>query len=248
MLSHVFEQPDGEAPIVLYLHGLAVGGWCWAPVRALLPENAALIPDLPGHEGSAAIPWRSLADTATRVAEVVDTLPPARPVHVTGHSLGGYVGLILLTLRPDRFASAMLSGFHVGKPPVPALLKLAYLANGLIFRAPPLLRRFVGVFDDPATARRFLAGAKVMDARTMYRAGSQVVDFVPPEGLDSLTLPILAVAAADEPAAIRRMPDRLARQHANIRGLVLDGRNHFWPINEPALYAGTLRGHIARSK
>ena len=67
MLSFVLDGPD-DAPAILYLHGLGIAGWCWDPVRAELTDFGALVPDMPGHGGSAAMPWETLAhSTALRM-------------------------------------------------------------------------------------------------------------------------------------------------------------------------------------
>ncbi len=245
MLAHSLRDLDEEAPVILYLHGLGIAGWSWDTVTADLAEYGALVPDLPGHGASHETPWRSLADTAARVAEVVDTLPAQRPLHITGHSLGAYVGLFLLTLRPERFTTALLSGFHMSSPSHRTLLKLAYVANGLVFRAPPLLRRFASVFGDEAVKTRFIEGAKVIRSSTIRRAGIQVVDFEPPAGLDALTLPITAIAGDGEPEGIRSAPARLAERLPDVHPIVLQGRDHLWPLKEPGLYAETLKAHIA---
>lgn len=244
MLSHSLQDPGELTPIILYLHSLGIGGWSWEPVTAALPEFGALVPDFPGHGASSETPWRSISDSAARVAEVVDTLPAERPLHVTGHSLGAYVGLVLLTQRPERFATAVLSGFHISPPGHPILLKLAYVANGLIFRAPPLLRRFASVFGNDALARRFVEGAKIIKSKTIRRAGIQVVGFKAPAGLDELTLPMLAIAGDAEPESIRSAPGLLAQRLPNFEALVLQGRDHLWPIKEPGLYAETLKAHV----
>lgn len=245
MLSYSLKGADEPAPIVLYLHGLGVGGWSWDPVISALPEFGALAPDFPGHGASRETPWRSISDTAACVAEIIDTLPADRPLHMAGHSLGAYVGLVLLASRPERFATATLSGFHISSPGQPLLLKLAYVANGLIFRAPPLLRRFGSVFGDEAVTKRFVEGARVIRSKTIRRAGIQVVDFAEPAGLDALTLPILAIAGEAEPEAIRSAPGLLAQRLPDVVPLVLEERDHLWPIKEPALYAEKLAAHVA---
>lgn len=233
-----------DAPVVLYLHGLGIAGWCWEPVAEALPDFAALMPDFPGHGGSASIPWVSIADTAVSMGALVDTLPVDRPVHVTGHSLGAYVGAVLIASRPQRFRSAVLSGFHVGEIGSKLLLKLAYAANGLVFRVPPLLRRFARMFGEGASAERFVDGARLIGAGTIRRAGMQVVDFQSPFGPGGLRIPTLAIAADGEPDAIRTTPAALEREFDSVRGVLLEGRDHLWPIKEPALYADLLGTHI----
>lgn len=226
MLSYASKGSDKDAPTVLYLHGLGMAAWSWEPVDAALPEFGALVPDLPGHGRSNSIAWRSISETAGLVAAVVDTLPMDRYLHLTGHSLGAYVGLVLLTLRPKRFNTALLSGFHIGSLSYPALLKLAYLTNELVFRVPFLQRRFSSVFSDETVAERFVEGVSIIKPGTIRRAGWQVIDFEMPEIPPSFTLPILAVAADGEPDGIRKAPAALGKLFPNVQERVLENRDH----------------------
>ncbi|MBL8989890.1 MAG: alpha/beta hydrolase [Gemmatimonadetes bacterium] len=85
---------EGDA-VLLLLHGLGATGDVWDGVVARLPgrwPGAWMVPDLPGHGGSAALPSYSFGHLAAAVAAA---LPPGRPVTVVGHSLGGVVGLAL---------------------------------------------------------------------------------------------------------------------------------------------------------
>lgn len=245
MLSYTLSEPTGSAPVIVYLHGLGIAGWCWQPTITALPEYGALVPDQPGHGGSGEVAWQSIADTAEKICQIVDQLPAGQRLHLVGHSLGAYVGMVVLTLRPDRFDAAFLSGFHLSSPGKRLLLKLAYVINGMVFGMPLLLRRFGAVFGDPQFARRFVEEARGIRARTIRRAGIQVVDFVPPAGLDALRLPIMAVAGSAEPDGIRRAPEELSKRLPHVDAVVLDGKDHLWPIKEPALYAQMISAFLA---
>lgn len=246
MLGYALKGAGEPAPVIVYLHGLGMAGWCWDPIRAALPQFGALVPDLPGHGASTAIKWRSLEQAAGLVADVVDTLPADRQVFVTGHSLGAYVGALLLVQRPQRFAGAVLSGFHVGAIARRTLLKLAYVVNGLMFRSPFLMRRFASALGDAPFAERFVDGATVIKPQTIRRAGAQVVDFVLPEAFEALTVPVLALAGDREPEAIRAMPALLSEGSKNVAGRVLEGRGHLWPVQEPQTYADVLAAYFLK--
>lgn len=101
---HVRRVVDPPAPPVLLLHGLGVGGSIWqAFARRLLPDLAAVAPDLRGHGQSDAPPsGYTSADYAADLIELItaeDWLES--PVPVVGHSLGALVALTLADLRPD---------------------------------------------------------------------------------------------------------------------------------------------------
>ena len=239
MLSFTQHGSDKNHPIILYLHGLGIAGWCWQPVVDQMHSYDALIPDLPGHGGSSAIQWHSLKDSAEQVARVVDMVPRERAIYVTGHSLGAYVGLNLLTIRPDRFEGAVLSGFHVGRLKAPTLWKAAYAINGVLMRLPFVARRMAEVFETQEMAAQYVNGMRHISARTIRHGGRDVVAFRPP-ALDDIDCHMLAVAADGEPDAIRRMPDALATRYGAVTGRSLEGRDHQWPLREPELHAEIL--------
>ena len=93
------QQGGAGEPLLLLLHGLGATGDVW---RALLAElengwpGRWLIPDLPGHGGSPALPSYSLEALATAVASAV---PPADRIVALGHSLGGAVAVALASGR-----------------------------------------------------------------------------------------------------------------------------------------------------
>src|SRR5919108_2096642 len=89
---HVRRVVEPSAPPVLLLHGLGVGGSVWqAFARRLLPQLAAVAPDLRGHAASDAPPsGYEPADYALDLAELIQAELRA-PLPVAGHSLGALV-------------------------------------------------------------------------------------------------------------------------------------------------------------
>jgi pimeloyl-ACP methyl ester carboxylesterase len=96
---HVRRVSDPPAPPVLMLHGLGVGGSVWqAFARRMLPNLAAIAPDLRGHGQSDAPPsGYAPADYAGDLLELLET---DGPLPVVGHSLGALVALQLADTRP----------------------------------------------------------------------------------------------------------------------------------------------------
>ncbi|WP_205706138.1 alpha/beta fold hydrolase, partial [Kineococcus indalonis] len=127
------------APRVLLVHGLGSGASTWSLVApALAREHRLLLVDLPGHGDSPALDGRE-GPTAMHPAELGRRLHRAavrlsradgRPVHLVGHSLGGWVCL----------EAAAEDGAHGGARAVAGVVALA--PAGLWTRPrrrPPLL-------------------------------------------------------------------------------------------------------------
>ena len=99
---HVRRVVEPSAPPVLLLHGLGVSGSVLQPfARRLLPEFAAVVPDLRGHgQSDKPLDGYFSADYAADLAELIDAeIEP--PVPTVGHSLGALVGMQLAASRPE---------------------------------------------------------------------------------------------------------------------------------------------------
>src|SRR5580765_8323798 len=102
----VFEA--GEGPLVVLLHGLSGAASNWLAVAPPLAARArVVVPELPGHGASSALPAPvpTLDAYAERVAGALDG-----PAVVAGHSLGGLVALRLALLRPRLVRGLVLAG------------------------------------------------------------------------------------------------------------------------------------------
>jgi pimeloyl-ACP methyl ester carboxylesterase len=96
-----YADAGGGGRPVLALHGHFGRGRTWARLAAALaPRWRVIAPDLPGHGRSDRAGHDWLADTVTRLAELVTRLELRAPV-VLGHSSGGIAGYTLAARRRD---------------------------------------------------------------------------------------------------------------------------------------------------
>jgi 3-oxoadipate enol-lactonase len=108
----------GEGPPLILVHGLGGAASNWTELAPLLMRSRRLlVPELPGHGGSTALPGVSgiepFADRVAAVAELENMLPAP----VVGHSLGGMVVLRLALRRPDAVQALVLAagaGLSIG--------------------------------------------------------------------------------------------------------------------------------------
>ena len=118
----------GAGPSLVLVHGLGGAGANWAEMVSVLAARwRLLVPDLPGHGGSAPLPsacgLASFADRVALVAEREEMLPAA----FAGHSFGGAVSTRLALRRPDAVRALALFA-SAGLLPFPAWRRAAMRA------------------------------------------------------------------------------------------------------------------------
>src|ERR1044072_1074200 len=99
---------SGSGPTIALLHGLGGAASNWTLVAPPLAGRfRVVVPDLPGHGGSSALPApvEALHPCADRIGSV---LP--EPAVLVGHSLGAVVALRLAVRRPELVRGVVLAG------------------------------------------------------------------------------------------------------------------------------------------
>ena len=145
----VWEPRDAaeQAPTVLAIHGVTSSHLAWPFIVEQLPGVRVVAPDLRGRGRSNELagPAGMGAHAADMVA-VLDALDlPAVPV--VGHSMGGFVAVVLAHRHPDRVTSLTL--IDGGRPlAVPAGMDAEALAAAILGpTAERLSRRYADVDD-----------------------------------------------------------------------------------------------------
>jgi pimeloyl-ACP methyl ester carboxylesterase len=206
----------GEGPPLILVHGLGGAAANWTElVPRLVRRHRLLVPDLPGHGGSTALPavagLEPFADRVALVAEREGMLPAP----VVGHSLGGMVVLRMALRQPDDVPALVLAaaaGLSVGNVWGRNLLsvfsiirpgRLAARYRSRVSRS-PLLRRLVCGFvsvAEPAgltdeAVEGFLAAQLLhTDVGSSWRA--QRADD-PREELEAILCPVLVLWGSED--------------------------------------------------
>jgi len=100
----------GQGTPLVLVHGLGgtIQNWC-ALAPPLAARHRVLVPDLPGHGGSAPLPQaRDVGALAEAVLGIADAEEAGDAVWI-GHSLGGVVAVRAAVLRPDSVRGLVLA-------------------------------------------------------------------------------------------------------------------------------------------
>jgi len=263
----------GKGPPLVLVHGLGGAASNWTELAPLLARrHRLLVPDLPGHGGSAALPavagLEPFADRLALVAEREGMLPAP----VVGHSLGGMVALRLALRRPRDVSAVVLAGsaglsignlwgrellsvFTAVRPGRVAARYRAWVARSPVLRR--LVFGFVSVADPPGLTEEAVEGflaAQLLhtDVDSAWRA-LRADD--PRQELQAVHCPVLVLwGAEDLQLPLDDAFEYTRRLHARLR--VIPGCGHLLIGERPEACAdaierflgdGGLEGHHLRS-
>ena len=155
-------EGGSDGPLLLLLHGFGGSAWNFSELLPLLGARRVLIPDLPGHGGSAALPAApTLAAYADAVAACVD-----EPVDVFGHSMGGVVALRLAERRPDLVRRLVLAA-AAGITSSTRLSELAITLVGLVQPGRAAGRQVDRIARSPRLRRLVFGGLEVANTELL---------------------------------------------------------------------------------
>jgi pimeloyl-ACP methyl ester carboxylesterase len=255
----------GAGPPLILVHGLGGAASNWTELAPfLVGRHRLLVPDLPGHGGSAALPGVSglepFADRIVALAEREGMLPAP----IVGHSLGGMVVLRLALRHPSAVQALVLAsaaGLSIGNVWGRQLLsvlttvrpgRLAARHRGWVSRS-PLLRRlvfgFVSVADPVALSNEavegFLAGQLLhTDVDSAWQA-LRVDD--PRQELEAVCCPVLVLwGAEDVQLPIDDAFEYTRRLRARLR--VIAGCGHLLIGERPEACDHAIRAFLGSKK
>jgi pimeloyl-ACP methyl ester carboxylesterase len=100
----------GEGPPLVLVHGLAGAAANWVELtEGLVRRHRLVVPELPGHGGSAGLPAAPNLDAYADRVRLVAAHEGALPAAFVGHSFGGLVTLRLALRHPDDVRAIVLA-------------------------------------------------------------------------------------------------------------------------------------------
>jgi len=245
---HVDESGPRDAETIVFLHGGNVSGWMWGPQRDELTDFHHLVPDMPGFGLSNQVPWRSMAETADRIAAVIRERAHDGRAHVVGLSLGGLVGALLVARHPSAVRSAVLSGAPL-RGLGPFMAWLARVQLKLWQSAAYWTTMGRGYHLDPEALKAFVEGGVGINPRSARRMVEQTNAGMLGEidGFDGNPVRILGLAGGAESRTVTgALRYFLRAPNAVVR--LAPGMHHVWNVENPELFTETVRAWIVEGR
>ncbi|KAD4060321.1 alpha/beta fold hydrolase [Arthrobacter yangruifuii] len=225
----------------------------WSRAAAALDTYTVLAWDLPGHGASPAAeePF-SVADLAAAVATLVigargaGDIPADAPVFYAGVSLGGAVGLQLGLDHGTLFdgIAVLCSGAKIGETAAWEERAETVRVQGTPTQVVGSGQRWFapGFMDrEPAVAAALLHSLQDADRFSYALCCRALATFDVRGRLPDITVPVLAVAGADDAVTPLSFAQLIADRVANGAAVVVDDAAHLVPAEQPAATADLLK-------
>ena len=245
MSLYIEESGTQGAPTIVFLHGSGTGRWMWTQQIADLADFHCINLDLPGHGKSLHDEWKSMADTAVQVAEVIRSRATHQRAFVVGLSLGGYIALELAAHHPAQVATAIVSSVTSAPFPNPGALKFQLNVISRLKRFRWFSWLFVKSMRVPADVTPvYVESFQTMSRTAFDRVGYEVLHYTLPAGIEQSSVPMLITAGgADAKPIVAAVTDLAARIPSAI-GVIAPGLHHAWNGEDPALFSAMIRAVV----
>lgn len=244
----VKEHGPAGAPTIVLVHGGGVGAWSWEPqVRNLSREYHLLVPSLPGHDGTPALPELTVAACAELVADLIRTRAHGGRAHVVGLSLGAQTLVRLLATAPELVDHAILTGCNVRGIPglkwIGPLVKISdpFKSFGFMIKANMKQADIPEVYLND-----FKQDAARMSAADLIAILTASGTFTLPAGLGKAPgeRVLVAMGGHEQRLIHQSLKDLLAAMDG-ARGVLSPGVGHTWNLARAERFNAMVRAFIS---
>jgi len=251
----VYYENKGQGETAVLLHGFTGNKDNWLRFAAFLKDTHLIIPDLGGH-GDTCYDDKTIYSISfqTELLHTLLTKLNAKPIHLAGNSMGGWIATYYTATYPEAVKSLVLFDAGGVKSPAksPFFLALEQGDNPFFFTDRAGFDRFFGfvMYDPPFVPwpvmnvqyRRVLErqpqAKKIfadLTGKTEGAPENQLVD----QMLGSIKQPTLIIWGKQDQLLDVSMADEFAKGLSNHQKVILDGVGHA-PMLERAEETATL--------
>ncbi len=252
----------GEPVVLLHSGGLSSRQW-GRLVEELAGAYRVLSPDFLGYGRSS--PWppgerfHFLLD-ALAIEALLDSI--AEPVHLVGHSYGGFIALLVALHRPARvrslvaFEPVAFGVLHSRRDEAGLESLLAADVEGVLMDSrtggqEAWLRAFVDYWSGAGAWARLSEAARASFRAVGWKLFGEVhsllLDRTPHQAYAMLSLPTLLLCGDASPIAARRVIAILAEAIPGAQARTVAGAGHMGPLTHAPEVNGWIADHLLRS-
>jgi pimeloyl-ACP methyl ester carboxylesterase len=252
--EHVLAWRDvGEGEPVLLLHSGGFSSRQWRKLaEALVPSFRTLAPDLLGYGASS--PWRPgepfhLRQELTVLERLVDEV--GMPMHIVGHSYGGFLALQLALSRPGAVRTLALYepvAFGVLEAQERAELLAMPPYDSTLGTDEAWLARFIDFWNGPNAWKALNAETQGAFRSVGWKVSEEVAglvkDTTPLETYGGISVPTLLLGGQTSPAFEQRVLTKLAGAMPGARLHLFPGVGHMGPITHAVSVNAVIVRHL----
>jgi 3-oxoadipate enol-lactonase len=246
----VEQAGSGDAPPVLFLHGVGSDKSVWAPqIEHFAATRRALAFDYPGYGESDPAPAGTTRDDfAAAILGAMDALDIDR-AHVCGLSLGGVIAIAMHHAAPDRCVSVILADTFAVHPDGQAIYDRSVAASEQMSelaaaRTPVLLA--------PGASEELHSQVRETMARidpAAFRIGAEAVWLADQrERVSAIAVPTLVLVGDQDRVTPPDLSQQLADAIPGAKLLVLAGAGHLSNIERPGDFNTAVQVFIERAE
>lgn len=227
MNLHYQENGDKSAPLMVFLHGGGVSGWMWDKQVQYFTKYHCLVPDLPRHGKSSAIPF-SIKDSAERVIELIEEKSNGKKVILIGFSLGAQIIVQLLSMKPDLIDFAMVNSALVR----PMTIAKSWIRTTIKLSAPLIKKRWFAklqaktLYVGEDYFEKYYEESCQMTADALTGVLEENMAFVIPADFKNTNTNILVTVGEQEKSIMIKSAHDIVKVNKNSEGIVIPNMGH----------------------
>ncbi len=251
----------GKPVVLLHSGGLSSRQW-GRFAEELAGEYRVVSPDFLGYGRSSGWPegeeFHFILD-ALAIEALLDSIP--EPVHLVGHSYGGFIALLVALHHPSLVRSLAVFepvafGVLHSRHDAAGLSSLVVagiessLMNARTGGQEPWLRAFVDYWSGEGAWERLpevtRASFRAVGWKLFGEVRSLLLDRTPHQAYATLSMPTLLLCGDASPIAARRVVALLAEAIPGAQARSVAGAGHMGPLTHAAQVNGWIADHLAR--
>ncbi|MEH7225323.1 alpha/beta hydrolase [Bacillus sp. JJ1566] len=224
---HYQEYGDTSAPLMVFLHGGGVSGWMWDKQVQYFTQYHCLVPDLPGHGKSIAIPF-SIKDSAERVIALIEEKSNGKKVILIGFSLGAQIIVQLLSMKPDLIDFAIINSALVR----PMTYAKKWIQPTIKLSAPLVKKRWFSKLQAKALYvgddyfEKYYEESCQITADSLTRVLGENMSFTIPSDFKKASTNILVTVGEQEKSIMKKSANDLVKANPNTKGTLIPNMGH----------------------